>query len=176
MKENSQVEILVAGGTVQGNVYGGGQTAETEGSTSVVMAAGNVQGNVYGGGENGLVHGKTSVSLSGGTVTGSVYGGALGIPGERLVYGGSTVNMTGGWVRGNVYGGSELSNDGPEEDRQDDLVFVNLTGGLGERQRLWRRLPGSHSWFHASAYRQRGSGRMFVLHGTSGGAAGTYIF
>ena len=86
-----------------------------------------------------------------------VYGGAAGIPGERLVYGGSTVNMTGGWVRGNVYGGSELSNDGPEEDRQDDLVFVQPDRGLGERQRLWRRLPGSHSWFHASAYRQRGA-------------------
>lgn len=148
VKENSQVEILVAGGTVQGNVYGGGQTAETEGSTSVVMAAGNVQGNVYGGGENGLVHGKTSVSLSGGTVTGSVYGGALGIPGERLVYGGSTVNMTGGWVRGNVYGGSELSNDGPEEDRQDDLVFVNLTGG----------------WVSGNVF---GGGYQGVIHGST---------
>lgn len=111
----------------------GGKVAEVEGSTNVIISGGTIKGNVYGGGEAGLTHGRAAVHMANGTVNGSIYGGALGKVGDRFVYGGSTVNMTGGWVRGNVYGGSELSNDGKsgeqDEKSASGLVFVNLTGG-----------------------------------------------
>lgn len=130
--EESNVTVQIAGGTVQGNVYGGGQTAKIKGSTAVTISGGTVQGKAYGGGENGLVEGSTTVNFSSGTIVKDLYGGALGTTGMRLVLGGSTVNMTGGWVQGNLYGGSELSNDGPEtvsSTEGDDLIFVNLVGG-----------------------------------------------
>ena len=156
VEKDSTVQVLLKGGTVEGDVFGGGETAKTDGLVSVELSGatinGNVyggaenatsisssvsirdgttvMGNVYGGGKNGAITDKTRVDIHGGTVNGSVYGGALGIPGERLVYGGSTVNMSGGWIRGNLYGGSELSNDGPQSGGEPrDLIFVNLAGG-----------------------------------------------
>lgn len=129
--KDSDVRVKMTGGSVKGNIYGGGQTAKMEGNTSVSIAGGTVQGKVYGGGERGQVMGNTTVDFSGGTIEKDLYGGAYGQTGERLVLGGSTVNMTGGWVKGNLYGGSELSNDGPETAApEDDLIFVNLVGGV----------------------------------------------
>lgn len=134
VESSSSVKVKIESGTVEGNVFGGGENAIMRCSTSVEISGGLLKGNVYGGGEHGIVEQKTAISLSNGTVNGSVYGGALGVPGEKLVYGGATVNMTGGWIRGNLYGGSELSDDGPKdagtkETVPKDLVFVNLVGG-----------------------------------------------
>lgn len=94
----------------------------------MTLSGGTIKGNLFGGGKQGKVYGNTELNIRGGTVNGSVYGGALGQKGKTLVSGQTTVNMTDGWIRGNLYGGSELSNNGPEG-AKDDLIFVNLSGG-----------------------------------------------
>ena len=76
---------------VFGNVYGGGNEAEVEGTTQVVMFKGLVgkpgesdreKGNIFGGGKGkssdidaGMITGNTQVTLKGGTVEHNVYGG-----------------------------------------------------------------------------------------------------
>lgn len=130
-------KISLSGGIIEGSVYGGGggldingyeESARVEGSASVTLSGGTIKGNLFGGGKQGKVYGNTELNIRGGTVNGSVYGGALGQKGKTLVSGQTTVNMTDGWIRGNLYGGSELSNNGPEG-ANDDLIFVNLSGG-----------------------------------------------
>lgn len=135
VKEGSQVWVNISGGTVTGNVYGGGKSSNFHGDTLVtVSGTAHIAGNVYGGGESGLVTGRSQVNIEGGTIGKSVYGGALGVERENLVRKGSTVNMTGGWIKGNLYGGSERSNDGASEDEKNEIfasgrIFVNLIGG-----------------------------------------------
>ncbi|WP_125142212.1 beta strand repeat-containing protein [Clostridium transplantifaecale] len=134
--------VTISGGTITGNVYGGGKgigesgyetCARIDGSSSITISGSAViQGDVYGGGEYGPVNGSTTVNITGGTVEQSVFGGAVGTSGSVLVTGGSTLNMTGGLVIGSLYGGSKLSDDGKplsDENEIPDLVFVNLTGG-----------------------------------------------
>lgn len=67
---------------VKGNIYGGGELGQVNGSTSIDIDAGTVKGTVYGGGKGhtshesfGLVTKNTLVDISGGTVERSVYGG-----------------------------------------------------------------------------------------------------
>ena len=132
--------VLISGGNIEGNVYGGGENAKVDGSALVTVRGGDIKGNVYGGGALGLVTQKSGVNIEGGVIAGAVYGGAFGETDAYYVYGGSTVNMTGGWVCKNVYGGSELSNDGNDENGKEaaagnsvadeGLVFVNLVGGV----------------------------------------------
>lgn len=124
----SDVSIRINGGTVTGDVYGGGQYAKAESDTSVSLSGGTVKGSIYGGGYQGPVEGNTEVNIAGGAVEKSVYGGAKGSKSSVLVSGRSTINMTAGTVNGNVYGGSEVSDNGPEGNT-DDRVFVNLIGG-----------------------------------------------
>lgn len=126
----SQIDVVIEGGTIKNNVYGGGKTARTDGSAKVQIRGGTVSGNVYGGGEKGLVKGDITVLISSGTIIGSVYGGALGTTDTWMHEGMSVVNMTGGWIQGNLYGGSELSNDGPKTGDPQDLILVNLFGGI----------------------------------------------
>lgn len=149
--------IVMKGGTVKGNIYGGGKGIDQEGCSEcarvtedskviISMEGGTVEGDVYGGGRIARSFGSTSVNIvENVTIHGNVYGGAYGKVGDTCVYGSSTVNMTGGWIRGNLYGGSNLSDTGeviPEEgtpeyitkkdlyDKHNSgLVFVNLVGG-----------------------------------------------
>ncbi|WP_294744708.1 BACON domain-containing protein [uncultured Prevotella sp.] len=101
------------------NVYGGGNQATYEGtSTTVTMTAGKAV-NVYGGGLSANVSGSVTVNIQGGTVTTDVYGGgALGDTniGNATNYGQNdetinpatyttTVNLTGGSIGHDVYGG-----------------------------------------------------------------------
>ena len=67
---------------IKGNLYGGGELGQVNGSTSIDIDAGTVKGTVYGGGKGhtshesfGLVTKNTLVDISGGTVERSVYGG-----------------------------------------------------------------------------------------------------
>lgn len=128
VKAGSAVSVQINGGTVTGNVYGGGQYSKVDTDTSVTLAGGSVNGNIFGGGEQGIVTGDTEINITGGSVGQSVYGGAKGSVSSILVTGKSTINMTNGTVTGNIYGGSELSDNGLK-DATDDLVFVNLVGG-----------------------------------------------
>ena len=95
------------------NVYGGGNQAPYEGSsTTVTMTAGKAV-NVYGGGLSADVVGSVAVNIQGGTVTTDVYGGgAFGHTNTgnwdestlATTYN-TTVNLTGGSIVQNVYGG-----------------------------------------------------------------------
>lgn len=124
----SDVSVRINGGTVTGDVYGGGQYAKVKASTSVSLNGGTVKGNIYGGGYQGKVEGNTAINITGGVTEKSVFGGAKGSKGTVLVSGRSTINMTAGSVNGNIYGGSEVSDNGPEGNT-DDRIFVNLVGG-----------------------------------------------
>lgn len=90
---------------IVGKVFGGGDAAEVEGSTTVWMrqvgtgANTQVSQDIYGGGNLADVSGSTSVNVNGGTVTQDVYGG-----GALANTGGSAVTLGGGTVRA-LYGG-----------------------------------------------------------------------
>lgn len=77
------VNVNIKGGTVSGDVYGGGNLADAGTMTDnvnpiVTISGGTVGGDVYGGGALAAVMGNTEVALYGGDVRGNVYGGGLG--------------------------------------------------------------------------------------------------
>ena len=59
--------------SVFGGGYGSGTTVN--GDTNISMTNGTVNGNLFGGGNQGIVNNNTTVTITGGTVTGNVYGG-----------------------------------------------------------------------------------------------------
>ena len=72
--------ILNIDGTteVSGDVYGGGESSNATGNTTVNVISGTVTQDVYGGGALANVGRNTKVNLIGGTVTRNVYGGGKG--------------------------------------------------------------------------------------------------
>ena len=110
--------VLINGGTVAGNVFGGGSEANTTGNTTVTMQSGSVATGLYGGGALADVSGNTTVSLTGGTVH-DVYGGGLGRnaveadaehgieaadPVAAIVGGNTNVTLNGSVVTGSIFG------------------------------------------------------------------------
>ena len=95
------------------NVYGGGNQATYEGSSTTVTVTAGKAVNVYGGGLSADVAGSVAVNIQGGTVTTDVYGGgALGHTntgnwnGAALASTYATiVNLTNGTIGHDVYGG-----------------------------------------------------------------------
>ena len=85
-------------------------------STSVTISNGSVERNVYGGGEIGRVENNTVVAISAGEIKGSVFGAGQGVTTHGysgLVRGNSTVTIQGNAkVRQNVYGGGETATVG----------------------------------------------------------------
>lgn len=59
------------------SVFGGGYGSGTtiNGSTSITMTGGTINGNLFGGGNQGAVNSNTSVTITGGEVKQNVYGG-----------------------------------------------------------------------------------------------------
>ena len=112
--ENSRV--LINGGTIQGNVYGGGNYGAVGGSTSsdsvtteVRINAGQINGSVYGGGNrNGAgtssVNAAITIGVNGGTIDESVFGGSSV---KGIIYGSTNVTVNGGTIKTDVYGGGE---------------------------------------------------------------------
>ena len=111
---------MADGVVVKGNVYGGGNLAEVQGSSAVNMSAGAVDENVFGGGNLAAVKGNVTVNISGGTITKDVYGGGAladtnignvtnyGEENETIASTSTNitaVNLTGGTIDRNVYGG-----------------------------------------------------------------------
>ncbi len=108
-------DVSITGGTITGDVYGGGILArakgeedaapEVRGSSSVTMTGGVVDGSVYGAGKGIVVKGSSEVMLTSGTVKGNVYGG-----GEDSTIGEDvTVTIDGADVEGDVYGAGKNS-------------------------------------------------------------------
>ncbi len=101
------------------NVYGGGNQGNVGQFANDVAAVningGTVGGNVYGGGYQGITYGSPAVNIKGGSVSGDVYGGADGGDVYQDIvytYGVRTVNVAdNAKVSGNVYAGSRNSID-----------------------------------------------------------------
>lgn len=110
VKGGTYVEI--AGGTVEGNVYGGGKGGTVEGDTKVVLSGGTVKGDVYGAGINDTVNGNTVIELLSGNVEGSVHAGGQGTSTRAegktstLLVGNATTEYTGSV--GNIEGFNEI--------------------------------------------------------------------
>lgn len=109
----AQIDIL--GGTIDGNVYGGANQNNINGSTTVNVKGGLVKGAVYGGSNTkGTIASTTTINVTGGTLgnTGNtnpvLFGGGYGV--NTTVSGNAIVNIrdTDGNVviNGNGYGGS----------------------------------------------------------------------
>lgn len=120
------VDTTVHAQTIQGNVYGGGNLAQVEGSTTINIKSGEItileegDGNIYGGGYGASAEltGNTTINVIGGTIAKDVYGGGA----LANVTGSTEVNINGGTVTQDVYGGGALANVSAN-------TSVNLTGG-----------------------------------------------
>ena len=95
------ISITVDGGTVGGNVFGGGNESPSRSNTEVIIKGDvEVTKDVFGGGNIANVDGSTTVDIQGGTVQTDVYGG-----GALANTGSTTVNLSGGTIVHDVYGG-----------------------------------------------------------------------
>ena len=134
--------VAISGGTINNNVYGGGEEGIVTGNTNVTVSGGTMQ-NVYGAGlgtkygeddpwpptaANANIGGSTNVTVSGGLVNQSVYGGgengsvAFVSGGATSDENSSTVTIRGGQVKGDVFGGGR---EGTTQGR----TIVNVSGG-----------------------------------------------
>lgn len=108
--------ILINGGTIAGNVYGGGNYGATgyilsSGTTTsnIRMYAGTVNGSIYGGGNNNG-SGKSNISssinieITGGNINTSVFGGSRT---KGTTYGSTNIVISNAKIGDNVYGGGE---------------------------------------------------------------------
>ncbi len=124
--EVDSTNITINSGTINGNVYGGGDydkyaAIDDKGftnldrdylptvkkNTNITITGGTIDGNVYGAGIRDIVKGGTCITLLGGTITGGVYGGGTDdssvVEGEKILYvGNADQEFTGsvGWVEG----------------------------------------------------------------------------
>ena len=112
--------VIIDGGTILRNVYGGGNYGATGQNgnnksyeTTIKILNGTINGSVYGAGNNNGAGINTnsnkntveiSIAMTGGTVNGSVYGGART---QGTVYGNTNVSITNGTIGTDVYGGGE---------------------------------------------------------------------
>ena len=154
--------VLIDGGHVVRDVYGGGAMGSVKGSPSVKGSAtvtidGNAEVGADGSG-GGYVFaaargditvptmatvGTSTLNISGGTIWADAYGGGQ----NGAVEGAVTVNMTGGTVKHDVYGGGALANTNTDYDAGSspaDSYITNVTlngttiegnlygGGLGD--------------------------------------------
>ena len=105
--------VIINGGTINRNVYGGGNYGaggqNKSGTTKIFIHEGEIKGSVYGGGNNNGVGtnnytNNISIDMDGGKVSGSVYGGSRT---KGTIYGSTDVKITAGTVYTDVYGGGE---------------------------------------------------------------------
>ena len=118
------ISITINGGSITGNVFGGGNESKSQHNTIVVIKSNaSIGKNVYGGGNVADVGGDTNVNLLGGTITGNVYGGGQGSLGKKdadnpeiyteepvaALVGSTEVNLNGSIVKGNIFGCNNLN-------------------------------------------------------------------
>lgn len=127
------VDMDIIGGTITGNIYGGGQGNQTVVSRNVDVTIGNtstgptVNGSVYGGSAYGTVNsvnaGEVNVTVNKGTITGNVFGGGQGSSTYTpYVNGDITVTINDGTI-GNVFGGNDQAGSHTKNNE------VHLNGG-----------------------------------------------
>ena len=136
---DKETQVNLYGGTITGNLYGGGlgdatYAADVYGPVIVNVEGGNVY-NVFGcNNTNGTPKNTVAVNIDGGAISQSVYGG-----GNLAIMDGSpVVNVTdgtigtenqGGAVYGNVYGGGLGSNTAVKAGLVKGNTAINISGG-----------------------------------------------
>lgn len=117
----------------RGGVFGGGNSSDVTGNTTVTMTSGTVEGSIFGGANLAKVNGDTNVEVSGGTIgkenapvyaalVGNVFGGGKGNSTDvkaGLVTGDTHVTISGNaespFLYHNVYGGGAYGSVGEFE-------------------------------------------------------------
>ena len=97
--------LNINGGTIKGNVYGGGDLGQIEGESTITVTGGVINGNIYGGGNNVGVSTSNITIIGTPTITGNIYGGS-NASGTTTA---SNVNIK-GTVTNNVYAGGKGKN------------------------------------------------------------------
>ena len=119
-----QTKVNISGGTIQKNVYGGGEIGFVRDSAIVNITGGQIQGIVYGGGfgsDDATKHANDFVK----NVDDSAKYTAAVLAGR--VYGHTMVNVTGGTVSHDIYGGGEMASVG----NADSTMLGNTTVNIG---------------------------------------------
>ena len=134
---NGTTTVLIDGGNVVRDVYGGGamgsvdvSTSVTIGGNAVIGADGTDGGYVFaaarGDGALDDAHqayvGASSLTIAG---TSTIWGSAFGGGQNGIVKGAVTVNMTGGTVKNDVYGGGALANANTDNWDTDHLDYTD---------------------------------------------------
>jgi len=135
--------ILINGGTIAGNVYGGGNFGATgyalssgTTNTKIKVLTGTVNGSIYGGGNNNGsgtsdITSSIDIDILGGTIGTSIFGGSRT---KGRIYGSTSVEVSGATISGNVYGGGE---GGYQDDTnygtyvRDDVEVIINSGNIG---------------------------------------------
>ena len=119
-KDQTTSTIDIINGTIDGDVYGGGNrngsgSSSKNATITITMYDGTVQGSVYGGSnESGTIYGSTKLTIYGGTVGNNIYGGGRGGMNDSSdgTFVSKDVSLTvgtidqGPTIEGSVYGGS----------------------------------------------------------------------
>lgn len=96
--------VVISGGTVARDVFGGGNLANASIATQVTVNGGTVSRDVYGGGALANT-GATTVDIKSGTITGNIYGGGLG-DGSHTPQETGAILVNIGWANGATSGSS----------------------------------------------------------------------
>ncbi len=113
------ISITVDGGTITGDVYGGGNESKSlNNATVTILNTALVNHDIYGGGNQANVEGNATVNLVGGTVSGNVYGGGRGTADIAAIIGGNVLvelnngvadNAKGCVIGGNIFGCNNIN-------------------------------------------------------------------
>ena len=132
----------------RGGVFGGGNSSDVTGNTTVTMTGGTVEGSVFGGANLAKVTGDTNVSVSGGTIgkanapvyaalVGNVFGGGKGSEDDvkaGLVTGDTHITISGNaespFLYHNVYGGGAYGSVGTYTYHTDGSIDTHESGGV----------------------------------------------
>ncbi len=109
--------ISMAGGTVLGSIFGGGEAGRVEGNVDIAVTGGWVRGDIYGGGDTGFAGVGGSVTIA---ITGGTFGGLM------------EINGVGTYDRGNIYGsgrGRNYIDEKVEISIADGLIYGSVYGG-----------------------------------------------
>ncbi len=152
-------KVIISGGNVTRNVYGGsGYSYNTPvygvNKNTVTISAGTISGDVYGGEHNSSsdVLGNR-VEISDGTVSGFVYGGNSAgnaggpdtIVGGQTVKNGNTVSITDGTVSKAVYGGKVGSGSGKNAINNSVTISGSSTIGTPETVTYNKNIYGGYT-------------------------------
>ncbi len=134
------VDMDITGGTITGNIYGGGKGEDTFVTNNIDITIGRtnvsntptIQGNIYGGSAlgtvnsntaNGTATGNTAVTINNGNITGSIFGGGQGDNATTpYVRGNIRVDINNGTIS-NVFGGNDVKGT------PNGTIVVNINGG-----------------------------------------------